>query len=84
MKNKCVFFYKRLHNDITVLRFKKCLSEVKWGEILQNVNAEDDYNKFIKKFQNLYDECIPLKKNVRTNLKRTLSLLGSQKGSFVV
>ena len=58
-KSKC--FYKRLHNDTNVLRFKKCLSQVKREEIFDNVNAEDDYNKFIKKFQDLYDECIPLK-----------------------
>ena len=59
-KNKC--FYKRLYNDDNVLKLKKYLSELKWEELFDNINAEDDYSKFVTKFQELYDECIPLKK----------------------
>ena len=33
-----------------------------WAELLDNIDVDNDYNTFVKKFQELYDECIPLKK----------------------
>ena len=32
------------------------------GEVLYDIDANQDYNTFVTKFQELYDECIPLKK----------------------
>ena len=56
-------YFKRFHNNNdNIARFKERLSVVKWEEVLDNNNAEDDYNTFIKHFQGLYDECIPLKR----------------------
>ena len=54
--------YKRFHNDDNIGKLKTCLSKIKWAEILDKVNVDDDYNTFISKFQDVYDECIPLKK----------------------
>ena len=50
-----------------MLNFKKRLSEVKWEEVFDNVNAEEHYNKFIETFQAMYDECIPLKRFTRNS-----------------
>ena len=32
------------------------------GEVLDDIDVNQDYNTFVTKFQELYDECIPLKK----------------------
>jgi hypothetical protein len=55
-------YFKRFYNDDNISKFKERLAKVKWEEVLDNNNTEDDYNKFIKNFQCLYDECIPLKR----------------------
>ena len=44
------------------LNLKKCLSEVKWSEVLDQIDPNNDYNMFVKKFQEIHDQCIPLKK----------------------
>jgi hypothetical protein len=59
-KNNC--YYKRVHNEDNIIRFKNRLSKVNWNEVLDNNNADDDYDKFVKHLKDVYDECIPLKK----------------------
>jgi hypothetical protein len=54
--------YKRNHNSHNIALFKKKLAGVDWNEVLNDNNANDDYNAFITKFEKLYDECIPIKK----------------------
>ena len=54
--------YQRCHSEDNISRFKQCLSNVNWAEVLDNIDVDNDYNAFVKKFQELYDECIPLKK----------------------
>ena len=54
--------YKRRHTDDNINIFKSNLSKTNWQNILVNGNANDDYDAFVKKFNDLYDECIPLKK----------------------
>ena len=54
--------YRRNHSDDNISKLNKKLSEVNWGEILDGNNANDDYDKFIVTFDNIYKECIPLKK----------------------
>ena len=61
-KHENKFIYKRNHSVDNINKFKKRLSEVKWQEILDNNDANDDYNTFIEQFNKVYDECIPLKK----------------------
>ena len=56
------FIYKRNHSTDNMNKLKKSLSEIKWQEILDNNDANDDYNTFIKQFNKVYNECIPLKK----------------------
>ena len=46
---------------IILRSFKQILLDVKWREILDNNNADDDYNKFIETLDTLYNECVPLK-----------------------
>ena len=53
--------YKRIHTDDNIAKLKQRLIDVKWQEILDNINANDDYNKFIETFDTLYNECVPLK-----------------------
>ena len=52
--------YKRIYTDDNITKFKQRLIDVKWQEILDNNNADDDYNKFIETFDTLYYECVPL------------------------
>ena len=52
----------RCHSDDNISRLKKCLDNVKWEEVLDNVDANQDYDTFINKFEELCNECIPLKK----------------------
>ena len=54
--------YKRRHTVDNINIFQSNLSKTNWQNILVNGNGNDDYNAFVKKFNDLYDECIPLKK----------------------
>ena len=54
--------YKRCHSEDNISRLWKCLANVKWDEILDNVDANQDYDTFINKFEELYNKCIPLGK----------------------
>ena len=56
------FVFKRKHCDVNLNKFKKRLSEIKWQEVLDNNDVNDDYDKFIERFNSLCDESIPLKK----------------------
>ena len=49
--------YKRTHSDDNVARFKKSLSRVNWSAILDGVDANSDYDNFIKKFTEVH-QCI--------------------------
>ena len=53
---------KRRHTDDNINIFKSNLSKTNWQNVLVNGNANDYYDAFVKKFSDLYDECIPLKK----------------------
>ena len=61
-KHNKKFTYKRNHCDVNLNKFKKRLSEIKWQELLDNNDVNDDYDKFTERFNELYDESIPLKK----------------------
>ena len=50
------------HSDDNITKLKHKLSEIKWCEILDGNDADVDYNKFIETFDNIYNDCIPLKK----------------------
>ena len=65
--------YKRIHTDDNIAKFKQRLIDVKWQEILDNNNANDDYNKFIETFDTLYNECVPLKKCTNNRRKEPMS-----------
>ena len=60
-KNKYV--YKRIHSDVNIKKLKNKLSGVNWNnDILSGNDPDIDYTNFTKKFNEIYDECIPLKK----------------------
>ena len=63
------YVYRRTHSEDNVFRFKNSLSRVNWSEILDGVDANTDYIIFVNKFNELYDEYIPLKKS-KTNRKK--------------
>ena len=65
--------YKRIHTDGNIAKFKQRLIDVKWQDILDNNNANDDYNKFIETFDTLYNECVPLKKCTNNRRKEPMS-----------
>ena len=52
------FVYKRNHSDDNIDKCKQRLSDVKWQEVLNNIDANDDYNKFVETFEIIYDEYI--------------------------
>ena len=60
----------RIRETIVIIdQLKQRLSKVKWHELLDNINVNDDYDKFIATFNTLYDECIPMKR-CKTNRKK--------------
>ncbi len=65
--------YRRKHTNDNIARLKSKLQGVNWNHVLDGVNAEDDYNQFVKTFESLYDECIPLKKHTRNKKKEPTS-----------
>ncbi len=54
--------YKRKFTNDNISNFKQRLSQTNWNDILNCIDVNDDYNKFVDKFNEIYDECIPLKK----------------------
>ena len=77
------FVYKRNHCDDNINKFKQRLSDVKWQDVLNNNDANDDYNKFVETYEIIYDECIPLR-NVRLIRKKHHYHLGLRKGCLKV
>ena len=54
--------YRRKHTDGNIAKLKQTLSKIKWHDILDNNNVNDDYDKFLDTFNSAYNECIPLKR----------------------
>ena len=65
--------YKRKLCDANINRLKQKLSNVNWHEVLSNDDVNSDYNKFVDKFNGLYDECVPLRKCTINRKKEPLS-----------
>ena len=50
-KHNKKFIFKRKHCDVNLNKFnKKRLSEIKWQEVLDNNDVNDDNDKFIERF----------------------------------
>lgn len=62
-------FFKRNHSPGNINHLQQKLSNVNWYEELENEDANDSYNKFVKIFTVFYDECIPMKKYKCNNKK---------------
>ena len=56
------YVYKRQYTDDNIEYFKRELTKVKWKKILSDQNVNDDYDIFVRTFNDLHDKCIPLKK----------------------
>ena len=69
--NKNKITYKRNHTNDNIANLKQRLSNVKWQEILDNNNVDDDYNTFFETFNTVYNECVPLKKCTNNKRKGT-------------
>ena len=63
-----------------ISKCKQCLSNVRWGEVLDDIDVNQDYNTFVTKFQELYDECISLKNVPCSKRKRDPKLPWITKG----
>ena len=61
----------------TLTFLKREVPELKWQEVLDNNDVNDDYDKFIKIFNTLYynDESIPLKCTVNREKDPMLPLI---------
>ena len=46
-------------NDNNVQLFKQKLGEMNWSSVCSSDDANKSYAKFMEKFQELYDICIP-------------------------
>ena len=46
--------YKRCHSDDNISRLRKCLANVKWKEVIDNVDANQDHDTLINKLEELY------------------------------
>ena len=62
LKSGYKFAYKRKYIDDNLSHLKQKLSEVNWDDILHGFDVNQDYNKFIVKFNELFDQCLPLRK----------------------
>ena len=56
--------YKAVRNysGANVNRFRTCLSEINWSDLLSDQDPQAAYNKFHSKYSSLYEECFPWKK----------------------
>ncbi len=45
---------------LTSLNKKKMSIRSKTGEVLDQIDPDDDYNTFVNKFQEIHDQCVPL------------------------
>ena len=61
-KQKPKVTFKRRYTDDNINLFKSKLSKVDWENILVNANVNVDYTIFLNKFDDLYNECVPLRK----------------------
>ena len=62
LNNKNGFVYKRKYTDDNVPYFKRKLSQMNWDDTLHGLDADCDFNKLIDQFNEIYDQCIPLRK----------------------
>ena len=56
------FVYKRKYTDENIFYFQQKLSQMNWNDVLHGYEADCDYVRFIDKFNELPDQCIPLRK----------------------
>ena len=62
LNNEKGFAYKRKYTYDNISHFKQKLSQVNWDDILHGFDVNQDYNEFIVKFNELFDQCLPLRK----------------------
>ena len=70
-KNVPRTYQKRFYSNDGLAKFKKCLNECDWSDVIKMENANDKYNHFIRKLTVMHDEHFPLK-NVTVDPKREL------------
>lgn len=62
-------FYWQI-NPRTLSRFRECIAEVNWNEVLCEYNPDIAYDMFVKKFVSLYTSCFPQKTFTRSKKTR--------------
>ena len=68
-KQSTNYYFKRNHNKDNIERMKDKLSDINWQRELNNQDANEDYQKFTSIFNEVYNDCIPLKKYKNNNRK---------------
>jgi hypothetical protein len=68
-KSRDSHYFKRNHNEHSIRRMKEKLSKIDWQNELKNQDANEDYRTFINMFNDVYNDCIPLKKYKSNNRK---------------
>ena len=63
-----------------MMKFRNRLSQVEWEEILDSVNVDEDYNRFIKKFR-MFMMTVYHLRNVLANQKSTTITLDHKRSS---
>lgn len=62
-------FY-RCVNTFTLSKFRNCISNVEWNDVLNECNPEIAYDKFMSIFTSIYYRCFPSKITVRSKKAR--------------
>ena len=52
----------RNYSEANISRFRTCLSEINWSDLLTDEDSNVAYTKFHSKYSTLYDECFPWEK----------------------
>ena len=55
----------RNYSEANVNRFRTCLSEINWSDLLSGQDPQAAYNKFHSKYSSLYEKCFPRKKRFK-------------------
>ena len=67
--NENIKVFRRNINPITQLKFQMHLNNCNWYDVYQSNDANDAYDVFLEKFNNIYNFCFPFKELSRKKLK---------------
>ena len=60
-KEKAKYFQKRLYAQTNIAKFKACVRDKNWSDVLSCNDPQSAYTAFYNDFTTMYDECFPLR-----------------------